>query len=131
VYDKAGHLISTTRVYYQLPISEVIGDIADLSAIITELQETVATASDTISEHSEKIIDHEERIASNETMLGSHTEMQNALGKLEAAGAGQMFTVAQGFEIVTDHLQSSVDESLKGVYARLAEIERKLGINYG
>lgn len=131
VYDKAGHLVSTTRVYYQLPISEVIGDIADLSTIVTELKENVEKAQGVIKDHTDLINDHEERLTDAQTMLGDNSEMQTALGKLEAAAAGQQFTVSQGFVIMTDHLQTSVDESLKGVYARLAAIEKKVGINYG
>lgn len=129
VYDKAGHLISTTRVYYQLPISEVIGDIADLSAVVTQIQETLETLDGVVKENSQMVVSHEERLAAAENMLGGHDEMHSALITLERGAEGQKFTVAQGFDIVSRYLKETVENAnLKGIYARLTLIEEKLGM---
>ena len=129
VYDKAGHLISVEKVYYRLPISEVVGDLADLSGIVTTLQENVTSLEEAVASNTEMVGDHEERLVSTETMLGSHDEMQAALTGLSPAPDGQKFTVAQGFAIVVEEMKSSVDEQIKGIYSRLSALEAKVGIN--
>lgn len=126
VYDKAGHLISVERVYYQLPISEVVGDLADLSKTVEDLITNVDGLSETVASNSEMVGDHDERLAKAEAMLGSHDEMQTALTGFRPASDGQKFTVAQGFTILSEEIKSGIDEEIKGIYARLTALEEKI-----
>lgn len=131
VYDSAGHLVEITKLYYQLPTSEVAENVSDLTDAVKEIQEAIDKAKEVIQDHDSLLTDHNARIEDIEEFLGDQNEMHEALISLKPANEGQVYNVGNGFKIMTEYMKNTVEGIyMEGFLARVKVIEEFLKKKY-
>lgn len=111
-YDKAGHVTSLEKVYYQLPISEADERLDVLEDTVEALNADFESHLNDWSSYKDTIESSVNKITNLENFTGidtngTNTAMQTALNALKLAPSGTNYTVANGFEVIVQYLKGS------------------------
>lgn len=147
VYDRAGHLVSLEKIYYQLPVSEVDSRLELLETSIGTLETRLSLIDGEGLEEGQQgkleILESAVQLASQNAADALHRVGEGTASDANSDYGGLMSTAStalgltQGTEasiskIVTLFLNKTnnenilLDESIKGIYSRLTDLEEYL-----
>lgn len=147
VYDRAGHLVSLEKIYYQLPVSEVDSRLELLETRVGTLETRLSLIDGEGLEEGQQgrleILEAAVQLASQNAADALHRVGEGTVSDANSDYGGLMSTAStalgltQGTEasiskIVTLFLNKTsnenilLDESIKGIYSRLTDLEEYL-----
>ena len=136
VYDKAGHLISLEKIYYQLPVSEVDERLKVLQETVDKINQNIEVMKTTVDSHDTKITEYGTRLADIERLLGDdNKKMQPAIQVLASSLTGydpnRVYTIPEGISTISDYLKIHLEGYLlQGFHGRITAIELFLEKKY-
>lgn len=147
IYDRAGHLVSLEKIYYQLPVSEVDSRLELLETRVGTLETRLSLIDGEGLEEGQQgrleILEAAVQLASQNAADALHRVGEGTVSDANSDYGGLMSTAStalgltQGTEasiskIVTLFLNKTsnenilLDESIKGIYSRLTDLEEYL-----
>ena len=138
VYDKAGHLVSLEKIYYQLPVSEVDSRLELLETKVSNVetrlslidgegleegqQGQLAILSEAVQTAVQNASDALNRVGDDTAFTALTTSANAALGTPDVTytSVSEILKLVLNKDTTDDTL---LDESIKGIYSRLSNLE--------
>ncbi len=132
VYDKAGHLVSLQKIYYQLPISEVDSRLEILENTVKEIQNSMKSLADDLAELEGTIDDINKNVNKANDRIGSDSEYSESSTNSYMAwiraylGTTGTYSLSAG---IRDILKKMIDDDtdlgneMRNIYSRINGLE--------
>lgn len=136
VYDQAGHAVAFTKVYYQLPVSEVDERLKVLQEAVDAINLKLETIETSVNDHDLKITEYAKRLSDIDILLQDDSQrMQPAIQVLASNLTGydpnRIYSIPEGIATISDYLKIHLEGyTLQGFHGRITAIELFLEKKY-